>query len=224
MSASSHETPGAVPPDAYEAWYHTARGHWIAEREFALCSRLIDPRPGQSLLDVGTGTGHFARLFARRGLRVTGLDRDHRAIAFAGAQGGDIRYLAADACRLPFAAERFDYAAAITSLCFVADPARALAEMWRVARRGVLLGLLHRHSLLYRKKRGQGAYAGARWDDLDAVRAWTAAWVPAPQLAYGYAIGWPAGGRMARLAEPLLAGLLPWGAFLAVALRKQPGH
>ncbi|MDA8382507.1 MAG: methyltransferase domain-containing protein [Betaproteobacteria bacterium] len=212
----------ALPPEAYEAWYHTARGRWIAAREFALCASMLEPWPGASLLDVGTGTGHFARLFAGQGLRVTGLDPDRRAIAFAGAQGGNIRYLAADARRLPFADQRFDYAAAITSLCFVPDPAQALAEMWRVAERGVLLGLLHRHSLLYRQKRGQGAYAGARWDDLEAVRTWTAALAPAPRLTHGYAVGWPAGGLAARLAEPLLARLLPWGAFLAVVLWKQP--
>jgi SAM-dependent methyltransferase len=40
-------------------------------------------QPGQSLVDLGTGTGTLARGFARRGCRVVGVDRDRRMLAQA---------------------------------------------------------------------------------------------------------------------------------------------
>lgn len=212
------------PPAAYEAWYHTPRGAWIAQREFALLWRLLPMQPGATLLDVGSGTGHFARRYASAGLHVTGLDPDPAALAYARTLGGAIDYCEGDALTLPFADASFDYCAAVTSLCFVPDPARALAEMWRVARRGVVLGLLNRRSLLHRQKAGHGSYAGARWDSAADVRTWATSLHPPPQrLALGYAVRLPGGGALARMAETVLPAITPWGGFLAAGLPKGQG-
>ena len=72
-----------MKPDEYEAWYETARGHWIAQREFDLMMRLLRPPAGSTLLDVGCGTGHFTRRFAAAGLHVTGLDPDAAMLDYA---------------------------------------------------------------------------------------------------------------------------------------------
>jgi len=61
-------------PADYEAWYHTPRGAWIAQREFDLLWRLLPMPPGATPLDVGSGSGHFARSYAAMGLHATGLD------------------------------------------------------------------------------------------------------------------------------------------------------
>jgi hypothetical protein len=108
----------------------------------------------------------------------------------------------------------------VTSLCFIADPERALREMWRVARRAVLLGLLNRRSLLYRQKCDRGAYRGARWDTSVDVRRWARQLEPAPQITVRSAVFMPGGGAFARAAEAVLPTALPWGAFLAVVLHK----
>ena len=92
-----------------------------------------------------------------------------------------------------------------------------------MARRAVLLGLLNRRSLLYRQKRGRGAYRGARWDTSAEVRHWARALEPAPWVMTRSAIFMPGGGAFARAAETVLPSVLPWGAFLAVVLRK-PEH
>ena len=58
-------------------------------------------RPGQSVVDLGTGTGTLARGFALRGSRVTGVDPDARMLAEARRldrrHGLEVTYLAASA-------------------------------------------------------------------------------------------------------------------------------
>lgn len=211
-----------TPPTDYEAWYHTPRGRWIGEREFTVVQQLLKPEAGTSLLDVGCGTGHFSRRFAGIGLSVTGIDSDSSVLKFSMRQGGDIRYLQGDALELPFADNSFEYATAMTSLCFIEDPLQALQEMWRVTRHAMVLGLLNRHSLLHWKKQGQGSYSGARWDTADEVlKAWIPVLTPAPEkVAVRSAIFLPQGTRLARLSEQWLSHSLRLGGFLAVGLSK----
>lgn len=212
----------AMKPNEYEAWYETARGRWIAGREFDLMMRLLHPPAGATLLDVGCGTGHFSRRFAAAGLHVTGLDPDAAMLDYARGRGGGINYLSGTGTALPFDDNSFDYVTAVTSLCFIAEAPQALREMWRVTRGAVLLGLLNRHSLLYRQKHGHGAYRGARWDRPADVQHWAQSLVPAPRVTMRSVIFLPGGGALARAAEVLLPGVLPWGGFLAAHLRK-PG-
>lgn len=207
-------------PSEYEAWYETMRGSWIAGREFDLMMRLLDPPAGGTLLDVGCGTGHFSRRFAAAGLRVTGLDPDPAMLEHARRLGGGANYLRGTATALPLPDGAYDFVTAVTSLCFIADAPGALREMWRVARRALLLGLLNRRSLLYRQKRDRGGYRGARWDTPAEIRRWALALEPAPRVMVRGAIFIPGGGAFARAAECVLPGVLPWGAFLAVRLHK----
>jgi SAM-dependent methyltransferase len=193
----------------------------MAQREFALLMRLLQPVRGATLLDAGTGTGHFARRFADAGLRVTGLDPDGDALAYAQTLGGDIEYVRGDARALPWPDASFDYCAAITSLCFVPEPQRAVAEMWRVCRRGMVLGLLNRRSLLHREKAGRGGYRGARWDDTRDVRRWVRSLPRLHSVRIRTALFLPSARPVARAVEPLVPGVLPWGGFLAVYLRRE---
>jgi protein-L-isoaspartate O-methyltransferase len=48
----------------YDRWYETPRGQWIGQREVSLVLDCLQPRPGESILDVGCGTGYFTRAIA----------------------------------------------------------------------------------------------------------------------------------------------------------------
>lgn len=78
MKKPSHsiETTGkAALHDAYAAEYDAqvlAYDCWIADLLFGLCYEFI--HPGQSLLDVGIGSGMSAQLFAKAGLEIHGMD------------------------------------------------------------------------------------------------------------------------------------------------------
>jgi ubiquinone/menaquinone biosynthesis C-methylase UbiE len=122
-----------------------------------------------------------------------------------------------DAQALPFADARFDYAVAITSLCFIADQVRALRELARVTRSRVALGLLNRRSVLYRRKAGRGAYRGAHWHTAREARELFAQ-CGMPDVTLRFAIYLPRGGWLAERVESIMPGVAPLGGFmLAVA-------
>ena len=213
-------------PQDYDAWYRTPRGAWIGDTEYRLLKRLLAAAGGNTLLDVGCGTGYFSRRFASDGLSVTGIDPSPALVSFARAQRtGDETYLVGDARRLPFPDGSFDVCASVTSLCFIQAQERALSEMLRVTRGHLVLGVLNRHSLLYRRKGmngGTGAYRGAHWHTPTELRR-----LLASQHARGIrirsAIYLPNGGLVARAVEGLLANRLPIGAFLAVVAQSSCG-
>lgn len=206
-----------MTPADYDAWYDTPRGRWIGTREFALLARLLDARPGETLLDVGCGTGWFSRRFAREaGLMVTGMDIARDMLDVARDKSPGVAFARADATRLPFADGAFDHVVAVTSLCFVTDEGRALREMARVARRRVALGLLNRRSLLHRQRRKSSGYAGARWHEAAEARALLAA-AGMRTIQSASAIFLPSGGALAQTLEGLIPATLSIGGFLALA-------
>lgn len=77
--------------------------------------------PGcRTALDVGCGTGRFARRLAQRGLEVDAVDRSAEVLAAArGAPAppaGRVRYLLADVTRMRLPAGRYDVISCLASL------------------------------------------------------------------------------------------------------------
>jgi len=183
--------------------------------------KTLCPSPGAALLDVGCGTGYFSRRFSDAGLRVTGVDPNQAMLDYANSRGGNITYLQGSALHLPFDDHSFDYVAAITSLCFVEPPKQAIAEMWRVSRHALVLGLLNRNSLLYRVKHNQGGYKGARWDSVEDVHQWLEQLTPDFDTKICSAIFLPRGNLFDRTLERFLPIHLPVGGFLAVKIQRR---
>ncbi|QFY88340.1 methyltransferase domain-containing protein [Magnetovirga frankeli] len=208
-----------LAPASYHQWYQSPRGAWFAERELALLRQLMQPQAGESLLDLGCGTGFFSSGFADLGLEVSGLDPDPAMLDFARQRDPRVRWLQGRGESLPFADGAFDQVLAMTSLCFVADPQQALAEMWRVSGKGVTLGLLNRHSLLYRQKRASPGYAAARWDSLSQALGWVDGLSPRPRVDWASGIFLPSATPLARGLERLLPSSLAWGGVLVLCLQ-----
>jgi len=69
---------------SYDRWYEAPRGQWIGQRELALILEELKPRPGESLLDVGCGTGFFTRALADSlDSRITGVDINPEWVEYA---------------------------------------------------------------------------------------------------------------------------------------------
>jgi ubiquinone/menaquinone biosynthesis C-methylase UbiE len=119
----------------------------------------LAPPARAHVLDVGCGPGHLARELARRGCRVTGVDRGRRLLRLArkwsakepNAAVRDIQFLRAPAERLPFADNSFEMVTATTVVYFVAKPAAVLHEMVRVTRPGGMTATLDPHASLDRR-------------------------------------------------------------------------
>lgn len=210
-----------MTPSEYEGWYHTPRGKWIGDVEFRLVRKLLQPIPGATLLDVGCGTGYFTRrLAAECSLDVVGLDPNVEWLAFARlhAAGNEV-YCGGRAEQLPFADGSFDYAISITALCFVDDARRAVQELLRVSRRRFVIGLLHRHSALFRQKGrggGTGAYRGAHWHTVEEIEALLRG-LPVANATIRTAIFLPSGTSFARSLEMVVPSAILGGGFIAVA-------
>jgi len=212
-----------MTPDDYEAWYATPRGRWVGETEYALASRQLAAQPGDSLLDVGCGTGWFTRRAAADGFNATGLDPNPDWLHYARAHSApNLKWVEGDVRALPFAANSFDHVLSIAALCFVDDERQAVAECVRVASKRVSIGWLNRRSLLYWQKGrvgGSGAYRGARWRTADEVRA-LFDHLPVRNLTLHSAIYLPSGTRLAQALEPRIPSVLPWGGLLLATAEK----
>lgn len=217
-----------MTPADYDAWYDTPRGRWIGETEFHLLHRLLAPRPGESILDVGCGTGWFTRRFAasrgqNEGWNVTGIDNDTARLNFARAHGRNERYQEGDARALPFDDASIDCVVSVAALCFIDDWRQALGEIARVARRRLVVGLLNRHSLLWREKGregGTGGYRGARWHTADEISEVLTA-LPLTHIKIHSALFLPGASPLSRACERVLPSRLPWGGFLVAAADKR---
>lgn len=94
-----------------------------------------DITPGTTVLDIGCGSGEFARLAAARGARVSGLDAAEGMIAIARRLlPGDFRVGAME--QLPWPDGAFDLVTGFNAFHMAADIRLALSEAIRVTRPG----------------------------------------------------------------------------------------
>ncbi|MBW8785838.1 MAG: metalloregulator ArsR/SmtB family transcription factor [Novosphingobium sp.] len=105
--------------------------------------------PGElgSLLDIGTGTGRIAELFAPRAGHVTALDKSPEMLRIARARlqhlpAERVDLVQGDFAALPFAAASFDTVLFHQVLHYAQEPEAALAEAARVARPGARLAIV----------------------------------------------------------------------------------
>jgi ubiquinone/menaquinone biosynthesis C-methylase UbiE len=134
--------------ERYELWYATPRGRRASRAEEALLEWLLGAFPdARHVVEVGCGTGHFTEWFIRQGIQAVGLDRSPAMLAMLRRRLPTCPAVLADAHALPLRDAAVDLVAFVTTLEFLEDPRRALAEAIRVARRGVLGIVLNRWSL-----------------------------------------------------------------------------
>ena len=133
--------------DDLEPWYE----HLYAVLH-GILRETIGPAPpaGGSALDAGCGTGFQSALLTELGWDAHGIDVSAGLLAVARRRLPAASFALASVETLPYPDARFDAVVCCGStLSFVDDPARALAEMGRVLRPGgrLLLDCEHRPSL-----------------------------------------------------------------------------
>jgi ubiquinone/menaquinone biosynthesis C-methylase UbiE len=107
---------------------------WTARlRDHVFVQARITPR--NPILEVGSGTGAVLGAYPAPNAAI-GLDLDLPSLQFARQQQPHLRLAAGDAHLLPYPDNAFDLTFTHYVLLWLADPARALAEMRRVTRPG----------------------------------------------------------------------------------------
>ncbi len=221
-------------PAAYAQWRASTLGRITDALEQDLILELAAPAGGCRVLDTGCGDGALAAALAGRGAEVFGVDSSQGMIAAARrraqTQRADAHFAVAQAERLPFASENFDTVVAITVLCFIPDPAAAMAEMTRVLKPGgrLILGELGSRSTWAVVRRikgwlGSPVWRAARFRSPGKLKAMTRA-AGLSEVAVRGAIFYPPTGVAARLLAPAdrtLGAVTTLGAaFLALSAEK----
>lgn len=212
--------------DKYDDWYRKPEGRYADAMERELFLRLVQPRKGQSLLEIGCGTGHNLEFFRGLGLEVAGVDpsKPMLEIARRKLQAGATLSLG-QAEGLNFEDGSFDIVTLITLLEFSSDPAGALKEAARVARERVYLGVLNKASALAMVRRVKGRFRESVYNQAKFYTIWGIEQMVKRELGnvpltWGSVLLFPLGWhRCCHRADRLLSFRRnPFGAFLGICL------
>lgn len=202
----------------YDQWFDTTRGRVIFEAEVGCLQDVIRDRTGR-WLEVGVGTGRFAEA-----LHVAeGVDPSRPMLRVAQQRGIRVRPGPGEA--LPYPDGAFHGVLMVVTVCFLADPARAFGECFRVLREDgcLALGFVPADSpwgKLYarRGRKGHPFYAAARFYTCPQVLALCAAAGFALDRAVSCLLAPPGKPVDSALEEGIVAG----AGFVGMRFRKTP--
>jgi SAM-dependent methyltransferase len=157
----------------YDEWMHDSRNGCVVDLEKRLMLEVLQPVRGESVIDIGCGTGNGLLTFLDRGLQVTGIDASPYMVDIASKKIGNRadlhRGFAED---LPFDDNSFNYACLITTLEFVEDPKKAIAEACRVAKDKIFLGVLNRYAIKGVQRRIKGVFTRTIYNHAHFFSIW----------------------------------------------------
>ncbi len=143
-------TPWYFKPEiakVYESFYE-GKYKEADIQEKNLLKFLLDQIDGvNEILEVGCGTGHFTRWLNSLGYKVVGVDISPVMLEVAKQLWNEGRFINARAEFLPFKDKSFDVVLYVACLEYMPDLVKVFKEAERVARRGIVMGLMNRWSL-----------------------------------------------------------------------------
>lgn len=107
--------------------------------EYPVVTRMLEVRPGDTVLDIGSGTSSYPLMLAREGATVVVAELDEervrwqrRKVLEVGAGPGRVLPVVADATRLPFGDGSFRRVSAVSSIEHIPDDRSVGREIARV--------------------------------------------------------------------------------------------
>jgi SAM-dependent methyltransferase len=209
----------------YDAWCHSPQGRAMERLAEKFIISLLDPQPGERVLDVGCGTGNHLLFLSKLGLDITGIDASPYMISRARERLGKRCALKTGIAEdLPFDDNEFDLAVLTNTLEFLDDPLPALREAGRVANRGVFIGVMNSFSwyCLFNKLQGlfrESLLNHVRFYNMWALKSHVRVAFGQIPIVWGSAPIWPP--SLNRIEEIITdqwsLNHLPFGSFLGLA-------
>ena len=155
----------------------------------AALAGALDERPLGALLDVGTGTGRMAELFAAHAAQVTAIDKSPEMLRLARARlqhlpAGKVDLQQGDFTALPFAVGTFDTVLFHQVLHYAQEPETVLAEAARVTAPGGRIAVVDFAAHAHEDLRTLHAHSRLGFSDEQMLALLIGAgYAPAPPLA-----------------------------------------
>jgi SAM-dependent methyltransferase len=159
--------------NTYHRWLQKPHNQVATELENRLMLDLIGPHKGESVLDIGCGTGASLRPFLDQGLEATGLDPSPYMLDIALSNLGQrVDLYRGFGNNLPFEDNAFNYACLNLTMEFMDRPYRALQEACRVAKDKVYIGFLNPFAVKNIQRRIKGVFTSTIYNRAHFFSIW----------------------------------------------------
>lgn len=129
----------SIAPE-YDDWYTGEVGSLAHSLEREMVMKFIDPHPGETVLDLGCGTGIYAIDLALMGLHVTGIDISEEMLAVAAQKASNLNLSIvlkqADIGKIDFGNEAYDKVISISAMEFFPNPAEVIRRAYQAVKPG----------------------------------------------------------------------------------------
>jgi len=143
--------------DTYEEYYEGPYKRAEVHQKDILTQLIKKDQRVKTLLEFGCGTTRFTRWWQDIGIEASGGDISPFMLSQALYRfEGDL--VMADSHHLPFKDHTFDAMAFITTFEYYKDPVQVLREAGRVARHGIIMGMMNRNTPKLIRRRVQQAF------------------------------------------------------------------
>ena len=128
--------------EEFDEWAASGKDRGMEDRHWHTAKHVLarmPVEPGDTILDLGTGSGYALRALAERGIdRGYGLDGSPEMArnARSYSDNNDLAFLIGDFDHLPFEDDSIDHAFSMEAFYYAADPHETLAELRRVLKPG----------------------------------------------------------------------------------------
>lgn len=127
---------------------HQAYSSMISGILRKLAVGLIRPLPGDSILDIGCGTGASAEPFLEMGSRMVCLDPSVYMLDIAEKRlGSGVEFVRGVGEDLPYEDNYFNHSIIVSSIEFAENPEKMLEEAFRVTKDSVYIGFWNKYAI-----------------------------------------------------------------------------
>lgn len=120
--------------NSWNATLYDSKHYFVSQYGESLLE-ILSPMSGESILDLGCGTGHLANQMAQKGVNVIGVDSSKSMIEQASSNYPQLKFTVEDATNLPFR-EEFDAVFSNAVLHWVKEPEKAIASIYQALKPG----------------------------------------------------------------------------------------